>query len=104
MFTSPVQLNDVIYNAANQTFEASVTIYDKGIVQRYACAINAPISTTFVDAAAGLKSKALHLHSKGAGLHSSLVSSPKAQTDSRQSFDPSTWLRAILTNPAQITA
>lgn len=98
MFTSPVQLTDVIYNAANQTFEATVTIYDQGTAKRYACSITAPITTSFADAAKGLKTKALRLHAKSTGLASTLLPTPARAPAKRRPFNPTNWLHSLLKN------
>ena len=65
MHTVPLQLNDVIYNAATQSFEALVTVHDASGQQRYACAIDAPIDMEFRDAAKGLSRQALRRHGRG---------------------------------------
>ena len=65
MQTVPLQLNDVIYNAANQSFEALVTVHDASGTSRYACAIDAPINMEFEIAAAGLSTQALRRHGRG---------------------------------------
>ena len=62
MKTCKIQLKDVIYNAAEQCFEAIVTVHDTGRSFKYACAINAPISTSFSDAALGLAKQANRRH------------------------------------------
>jgi len=64
MHTVPLQLSDVIYNAANQSFEALVTVHDASGQQRYACAIDAPIDMEFKDAAQGLTKQALRCHGR----------------------------------------
>lgn len=65
MQTIPLQLSDVIYNAANQSFEALVTVHDATGIRRYACAIDAPIDMEFEDAARGLSTQALRRHGLG---------------------------------------
>ena len=65
MYTIPLQLSDVIYNAANQTFEALVTVHDQSGTRRYACAISAPINMEFEDAAKGLSTQAMRQHERG---------------------------------------
>lgn len=102
MFTSPVQLTDVIYNAANQTFEATVTLYDAGNVRRYACAINAPITMSFEDAAKGLKTNALRQHTKQSGLSSFLQLSPSAKPAQQRRFDLGRWLQDLMQQPVQM--
>ena len=71
MQTVPLQLSDVIYNAATQSFEALVTVHDTGKARSYACAISAPITMAFEDAAAGLAKQAMrrHTHGRADGIH-----------------------------------
>ncbi|WP_299548905.1 orotidine 5-phosphate decarboxylase [uncultured Tateyamaria sp.] len=71
MQTVPLQLSDVIYNAATQSFEALVTVHDTVRERSYACAISAPITMEFEDAAKGLATQAMRRHSNGrsSGLH-----------------------------------
>ena len=64
MYTIPLQFSDVIYNAANQTFEALVTVHDQSGARRYACAISAPIDMEFEDAAKGLSTQAMRRHGR----------------------------------------
>jgi len=64
MHTIPLQLSDVIYNAATQSFEALVTVHDASGQQRYVCAIDAPIDMAFEDAAQGLTKQALRWHGR----------------------------------------
>ena len=47
------ELTRVIYNAATQAFEARVTVHGADGPQSYACAIDAPITLSFEDAAKG---------------------------------------------------
>jgi hypothetical protein len=54
-----VELNNVIYNAASQSFEAKATVYAGASLRSFACAINAPIDMTFANAAQGLSTQAL---------------------------------------------
>ncbi|MEL6617764.1 MAG: orotidine 5-phosphate decarboxylase [Pseudomonadota bacterium] len=65
MQTVPLQLSDVIYNAATQAFEALVTVHDPRGGRSYACAIDAPISMTFENAADGLARQAVRRHVRG---------------------------------------
>ena len=65
MSNVPLQLSDVIYNAATQSFEALVTLHDNRGARSYACAINAPIELSFEDAAAGLATQARRRHRAG---------------------------------------
>lgn len=68
----PVELNNVIYNATTQSFEALVAVHTPQGTRRYACAIDAPITMTYADAASGLATQALRRHDGHAGLSSSL--------------------------------
>ncbi len=104
MFTSPVQLTDVIYNAANQMFEATVTIYDQGKATRYACAIAAPITMSFADAAKGLKTKAQRLHTQSNGLASTVLPVQDCKLAKRRPFDPTKWLQSLLNNRNRFAA
>ncbi|MEP1012253.1 MAG: hypothetical protein ABJG80_05280, partial [Paracoccaceae bacterium] len=59
----PVELNRVVYNAADQAFEALVTVHDPSGTHSYACSIHAPIDMEFSRASAGLTTQALRRHS-----------------------------------------
>ncbi len=65
MQTVPLQLSDVIYNATTQAFEALVTVHDTHGTRSYACAIDAPITMEFEDAAQGLATQAMRRHTFG---------------------------------------
>lgn len=65
MQTVPLELSDVIYNAATQSFEALVIVHDKTGARSYACAIDAPITMEFADAASGLATQAMRRHARG---------------------------------------
>ncbi len=65
MMITPLQLSDVVYNAATQSFEALVTVHDGTRTQRYACAIDAPITMEFEAAAKGLATQALRRNQLG---------------------------------------
>lgn len=80
MQTVPLQLSDVIYNAATQSFEALVTVHDAGGARSYACAIDAPITMEFEDAAKGLTTQAMRRHSYG---RSDATHMPAATVDRR---------------------
>lgn len=88
MQTVPLQLSDVIYNAATQSFEALVIVHDAQTVRSYACAIAAPITMEFADAASGLATQALRRHTRGRpdSVHASLPATPRAtrRTDWRR--------------------
>ncbi|THH34837.1 hypothetical protein E4Z66_17925 [Aliishimia ponticola] len=70
------ECSNVIYNAAEQAFEARVTVHDDTPVT-YACAIDAPITMDFEDAADGLVTQALRRHGADRGLCSSRASDPQ---------------------------
>ena len=57
----PVELNSVIYNATTQSFEALVTVHAPQGARKYACAIDAPITMTYSDAASCLPARSLML-------------------------------------------
>ena len=79
MQTVPLQLSDVIYNAATQSFEALVTIHDAGNTRSYACAIDAPITMEYEDAAKGLATQAMrrHTHGRSDALHMPRAAAPR---------------------------
>ena len=96
MQTRPIQLNDVIYNAASQSFEALVTVHSGETSRKYPCAINAPITMSFQDAAAGLSKQALRRHKSNAGNYSEIRPHIPAQRAGRQVFDPMKWLENLV--------
>ena len=67
MKTHPVELTQVIYNAATQAFEARATVHDKDGARSYACAIEAPIDMDFDRASEGLQMQALRRHAGRTG-------------------------------------
>ncbi len=79
MQTVPLQLSDVIYNATNQSFEARVTVHDTSGARSYACAIEAPITMEFEDAAAGLATQAMrrHTHGRSDSVHMPQAAAPR---------------------------
>jgi hypothetical protein len=76
MNTATVELSNVIYNAATQSFEALATVYDGGHSRRIACSINAPIDMNFEAAAHGLSKQALRRHAGHADLTSQRIDAP----------------------------
>jgi|TARA_R110002012_G_scaffold155241_1_gene316123 hypothetical protein len=99
MKTCKIQLNDVIYNAAEQCFEAIVTVHDTGRSFKYACAINAPISTSFSDAALGLAKQANRRHLGRGGMRSEIKRLGPDQRAGRPRFDPKSWLKRVANLP-----
>ena len=57
-----VQLDHVTYNAATRAFEARAILHDHGNRYTYACAIDAPITMEFDDAAGRMSRQAFRLH------------------------------------------
>ncbi len=96
MKTHPIQLNDVMYNPATQSFEALVTVHDGDVARKYACAINAPISTSFEDAVTGLKRQAERRHLHRGGMLSELQRAAPTQRSGRPRFDPRAWLENVI--------
>lgn len=96
MQTYQTQLSDVIYNAGTQCFEALVTLHDGGKPRRYACAINAPITMTFQDAATGLTKQAQRRHQARNGLGSHFTASRARPRAGRIGFDPVKWLESLM--------
>lgn len=88
MQTQKTELTEVIYNAARQEFEAKVTVHDAHQSVTYACAIEAPISMSFEDAAAGLAKQALRRHGAPTGLRSLIAKMPSRSNLRRVSERP----------------
>ena len=99
MQSYPTELSDVIYNAATQCFEARVTVYDAGRPRSYACAIEAPITMTFEDAAKGLATQARRRHVARRGLASHFTAARARPRAGRKGSDPVRWLERLI-NPA----
>lgn len=66
MLRQQIEMSDVIYNAAEQAFEARVTIHSDTARVRYACSLPAPITTSFEEAARGLRREAFRQARSGA--------------------------------------
>ncbi len=80
MLTLKPELTDVIYNAATQAFEAKVTLHEPTGPVSYACEVEAPITTSFEDAAELLTREALRRHGAPLGLRSIRKRAPLRQT------------------------
>lgn len=104
MQTSSIQLSDVIYNAANQTFEALVSIHNEGRMRKFACAIKAPISMSFEQAAEGLTKQAIRRDTQRSGMYSELMMRTAKLRAGRPRFDPRRWLESIVALPGNRTA
>ena len=92
MQTVPLQLSDVIYNAATQSFEALVTVHDQNGARSYACAIDAPITMEFKDAANGLARQAIRRHTHGRADATHMPSATPAQRAGRMTG----WRKLIM--------
>jgi len=91
-----VELSDVIYNAASQAFEARVTVHSGANMRSYACAIDAPITMSFADAASGLAKQALRRDRNRRGLGARIVAPAiAARRLARRTFDPFAMLRRL---------
>lgn len=101
MQNQAVELNNVIYNAANQCFEALATVYAGTSSRSFACAINAPIDMTFADAARGLSTQARRKFQGVSGLSSTHPESTAApqiragRTSPRKVMDAFEMLRNL---------
>jgi len=104
MYTCPIELSSVRYNAAAQQFEASVTVHDNTIIRRYACAIPAPISMPFEQASKGLAKQAIRRHQARGGLFSEVTHVASQQRAGRRSFDPVRWLESLLNTEGRTAA
>lgn len=104
MYTCPIQLKDVRYNAASQSFEAAVTVHDNATVRTYACAIAAPISMGFAEAATGLSKQAIRRHQQRGGLFSEADRPLVPQRAGRPGVDPVAWLKKMIDRPERAAA
>ena len=104
MYTCPLQLSDVRYNAASHAFEAAVTVHDNATVRRYACAIDAPITMSFEDAARGLARQAIRQHQQGGGLFSERGLPAARLRPARSGLAPVRWLHALVHRPERTAA
>ena len=104
MYTCPIQLDDVRYNAAAQQFEASVRVHDNTILRTYACAIAAPISLPFAQAAKGLAKQAIHRHVSRDGFFSQITPGVLHQPTGKRSVDPVRWLEHLMNQPERTAA
>lgn len=99
MSTSPIQLTNVIFNAATQSFEAVVAIHEHGQIFKYACAIDAPITMSFERAACGLARQARRRHQKQTGMRSITGQHITTRRMNRVRFDPVRWLERLINLP-----
>lgn len=95
MTHTKVHMTDVIYNAANQCFEALVTVESTSKTAKYPCAIEAPIGMSFEDASKGLQTQAIRRHASGKGMQSQVRAHMATVRAGRRSFDPRVWLTQL---------
>lgn len=97
--TIEAHLSDVIYNAAEQSFEGVVTVTSARGPLRYAASYSAPITTDFEDAAEGLIARAVRMHELNRGMRAGLVRRidiPTLRKPSRPT--PTRWLDSLLSH------
>jgi hypothetical protein len=99
-----IELSDVIYNAADQSFEALVTIHEPRSHYRYACSIIGPITMTFEDAAQGLTRQAQRRHRMARGLRSETRHHIPPARAGRPRFDAVGWLSGLIAQSDQNAA
>ena len=104
MYTCPIELSDVRYNAVTQRFEASVTVHDNATVRRYACTIEAPITTAFADAAKGLARQAIRRHQHRGGLFSDVSGTVHNMPARLTPHTAKRWLARLIDLPARHAA
>jgi hypothetical protein len=68
-----VRVSDVIYNAANQSFEATVTLYENNTAVKHACTVPAPITMSFEDATRRLIAQARRQQKTQSGLRARMA-------------------------------
>jgi hypothetical protein len=102
MNTESIQISEVYYNASNQCFEGLVTIHQAGASRRYACAIDAPITMSFQDAAHGLRKHALRRHENdGGALYSETPMATAKHRAGGRNFNARRWLGGIMKRPGE---
>ncbi|MEM7521102.1 MAG: orotidine 5-phosphate decarboxylase [Pseudomonadota bacterium] len=104
MYTCPIELSDVRYNAGTQSFEASVTVHDNATVRRYACAMQAPITMAFDDAAKGLAKQAIRRHQRRGGLFSDMTDRVQNVPARMTRRTAKRWLARLIDLPARHAA
>ncbi|RKE97379.1 hypothetical protein [Sulfitobacter guttiformis] len=87
-----IELNNVVYNAATQCFEALVTVETDTTTKTYPCAIEAPMSMSFEQAALGLQEQAVRRSKKATGMYSQMRHHVAPARAGRPRFDARTWL------------
>ncbi|MCX7565576.1 orotidine 5-phosphate decarboxylase [Sulfitobacter sp. F26169L] len=95
MTQTTIQMSDVIYNASTQCFEALVTVNKGQSAVKYPCAIEAPITMSFEDAAKGLSKQALRRNKSKNSLYSQIRNRAPHLRAVRPRFDPRVWLAQL---------
>ncbi len=95
MQTQKIEMTDVIYNAANQAFEALVTVHDFGRSHKYPCAIAAPITMDFQDAAEGLSRQAQRRHTRKLAAQKDAPRFVPLRPAKPRGFDAASWLKGF---------
>lgn len=95
MTHTQVHLNQVVYNAATQTFDALATVTTQAETKTFPCSIEAPITMSFERAADGLKTKALRTSKQGNSMYSQMRHRMAAVRAGRPRFDPRAWLAQL---------
>lgn len=104
MSNERIKMDGVRYNAATQSFEATVTVFGDEGRRSYACAIPAPITMSFADAADGLARQAKRRYDGRGGLFTRPVPRHPAIRSGRRRFSPSEWLREVIGRSGQSAA
>lgn len=96
--TMQAELSDVIYNAADQAFEAVVTIQSTSGPLRYAASFPAPITTDFDAASEGLIERANRMHRLNRGMRAAArkVVLPAQWRPRNGRPAPSRWIESLL--------
>lgn len=95
MTKQKIKIDEVVYNAANQCFEAMVSVGTGSKTSKYPCSIEAPINMSFEQASKGLMKQAMRRHQSPTGLHSQMRSHVATVRAGRQRFDPREWLAQL---------
>lgn len=95
MTQTQVQLRNVTYNAANQSFEALATVTSQSGTRTHPCFIEAPVTMSFEGAAKGLETQALRNDTRESGLSSQMRHRVVPVRAGRQRFGPRAWLAQL---------
>jgi len=93
MQTDMISHDDIRYNAAEQQFEAQVTLHSPKGLRIYACAVPADLSMPLSQAATALRHMAMARHTSSPGLYATRHS--RASLPRRAPQRPS-WRRKLL--------